>query len=157
MIKSLTIAAALLASVSIADAKHRHHHARAHITDANGNLVTVQTAAGIPIKVHPAFASKFQSLIATLVAEGHKPRFITCYARGHKSGSNHAWGGACDIDQTGWGRTSAFMYHAGSAIKSAGLYDGCSFRDCGHVEAMRGLHNTPPNLYQAVATYKDRN
>ena len=128
--------------------------------DANANratgLVTVNTAAGIKITVHPAFAHKFQALIASLVAQGHKPRFITCYARGHVSGSNHHWGGACDIDQTAWNRTSGFMYHAGNAIRSAGLYDGCSFRDCGHVEAMRGTHNSPPNLYASMETFKTR-
>lgn len=128
--------------------------------DANVNraigLVTVNTAAGIKITVHPAFAHKFQKLIATLVAQGHKPRFITCYAKGHVSGSNHHWGGACDIDQTAWNRTSGFMYRAGAAIQSAGLYDGCSFRDCGHVEAMRGTHNRPPNLYESIENFKTR-
>jgi hypothetical protein len=128
------------------------------VVDANANrvtgLVTVNTAAGIKITVHPAFAHKFQTLIASLVAQGHKPRFITCYAKGHVSGSNHHWGGACDIDQTAWNRTSGFMYHAGNAIRSAGLYDGCSFRDCGHVEAMRGTHNTPPNLYASMEKFK---
>lgn len=133
----------------------RRHKSRHHDAPVRAYLATVNTAAGIPITCHPSACSKFQALIAALVAQGNKPRFITCYARGHKSGSNHAWGGACDIDQTGWGRTSGFMYRAGAAIRAAGLYDGCSFRDCGHVEAMRGLHNHPPNIYAAVAKFKE--
>lgn len=119
-------------------------------------LVTVDTAAGIRITVNAYYADQFRALIADLVREGHKPRFITCYALGHKSGSNHAWGGACDIDQTAWGRTSGFMYHASGTIKANGLYDGCHFGDCGHVEAVRGLHNQPPNLYAAVAKFKSQ-
>lgn len=137
--------------------RSRTHHAaakRQKPTQRASGLITIDTAANIKITVHPYYADKFRSFIAELVAQGHKPRFITCYARGHKSGSNHAWGGACDIDQTGWGRTSSFMYHAKSTIHSAGLYDGCSFGDCGHVEAMRGLHNRPPNIYAAVAKFK---
>lgn len=138
----------------------RHTRRTAKAIAANGNLghrlVTVSTAAGIKITVHPAFADKFQSFISDLVRQGHKPRFITCYARGHVPGSNHHWGGACDIDQTGWNRTSGFMYHAGAAIRANGLHDGCSFRDCGHVEAMRGTHNRPPNLYAAVEKFKQQ-
>lgn len=127
------------------------------IADIKSRLVTVATAAGIKITVHPAFAAQFQAFIADLVSQGHKPRFITCYARGHVSGSNHHWGGACDVDQTGWNRTSAFMYHAGNTIRANGLYDGCSFRDCGHVEAMRGTHNNPPNVYASVEKFKQQN
>jgi hypothetical protein len=39
-------------------------------------------------------------------------------------------------------------------IKQAGLYDGCSFRDCGHIEAVRGTHNRAPNLYAAIEKFK---
>lgn len=134
-----------------------HHAARRHRERAvasSAGLVTVQTAANIKITVHPAYVGKFQALIADLVRQGHKPKFITCYARGHKAGSNHAWGGACDIDQTGWGRTSGFMYHADSTIHANGLYSGCAFRDCGHVEAMRGLYNRPPGLFAAIEKFK---
>lgn len=135
-----------------ASSRHRHEGAGSYVGRAS--MVTVSTAAGIKITVHPAYAAKFQALIAELVAEGHKPRAIGCYALGHKAGSNHAIGAACDIDQTGWGRTSGFMYHAGGAIRANGLYDGCAFGDCGHVEAMRGLFNHPPNLYAAVTKFK---
>jgi hypothetical protein len=118
--------------------------------------VVVTTAAGIDITVHAAYAAKFQALIADLVAEGHRPKFITCFARGHVPGSNHGIGAACDIDQTGWGRTSSFMYHSDGLIKRDGLYSGCAFshQDCGHVEALRGTYNKAPNLYASVAKYQ---
>lgn len=154
-----TIVAAVVALLTVfsssAEARHRHHR-----LDGNGNrampsgLVTVDTAAGIKITVNAYYADKFKALIADLVSQGHKPRFITCYARGHKSGSNHGWGGACDIDQTSWGKTSAFMYHADATIERHGLYSGSAFRDWGHVEAKRGLHNSPPNLYAVVEKFK---
>ena len=52
----------------------RGHHIRTserkphHVVDANGNsmLVTVQTAYGFNITVHPAYASKFQNFFALL-------------------------------------------------------------------------------------------
>lgn len=151
--RTIAIAAALVLAVfsSSVDARPRHHRA---VTSAVPGLVTVDTAAGLKITVNAYYADKFKALIADLVAQGHKPRFITCYARGHKSGSNHAWGGACDIDQTAWGKTSAFMYRADATIARHGLYSGSAFRDWGHVEAKRGLHNFPPNLYAAVERFK---
>lgn len=118
--------------------------------------VVVSTAANIDITVHAAYAAKFQAFIADLVAQGHHPRFITCFAYGHVPGSNHGIGAACDIDQTGWGKTSAFMYHSDGIISQAGLFSGCAFsrQDCGHVEAIRGTHNHPPNLYASLAKYQ---
>ncbi|MGB6793749.1 MAG: hypothetical protein WBE53_20370 [Pseudolabrys sp.] len=77
-----------------------------HVVDANGNsmLVTVQTAYGFNITVHPAYASKFQKFFALLKERGYKvPANITkCWARygTHVPGSNHYIGAACDI-QTG--------------------------------------------------------
>ena len=127
--------------------------------DANGNgmLVTVQTAYGFNITVHPAYASKFQKFFALLKEHGYKvPANITrCWApRGtHVAGSNHFIGAACDI-QTGWNRGPAFVYHMDDIIRQAGLYSGCAFRDCGHVEAIRGTHNRPPNLYAAMEKFK---
>jgi hypothetical protein len=38
-------------------------------------------------------------------------------------------------------------------VVQAGLYNGCSFRDCGHVEAVRGTHNRAPNLYAAMEKF----
>ena len=127
--------------------------------DANGNsmLVTVQTAYGFNITVHPAYASKFQKFFALLKERGYKvPANITkCWApRGtHVPGSNHYIGAACDI-QTGWNRGPAFVYHMDDIVKQAGLYSGCTFRDCGHVEAVRGLRNRAPNLYAAMEKFK---
>ena len=127
--------------------------------DANGNsmLVTVQTAYGFNITVHPAYASKFLKFFALLKERGYKvPANITrCWApRGtHVAGSNHYIGAACDI-QTGWNRGPEFVYHMGDIVKKAGLYNGCSFHDCGHVEAIRGTHNRAPNLYAAMEKFK---
>ena len=79
-----------------------------HVVDANGNdlMVTVQTAYGFNITVHPAYASKFQKFFALLKERGYKvPANITkCWAphRTHVAGSNHYIGAACDI-QTGLG------------------------------------------------------
>jgi len=127
--------------------------------DANGNvtMVTVQTAYGFNITVHPGYAIKFQKFFALLKERGYKvPANITrCWAPGgtHVAGSNHYIGAACDI-QTGWNRGPEFVYHMGDIVKEAGLYNGCSFHDCGHVEAVRGTHNRAPNLYAAMEKFK---
>lgn len=122
----------------------RHHHRTS--TDANGsparcahNTVATQTAYGITICVDPVHASKFVAFFASLHARGVKVTNIVCQAYGHAPGSNHLGGGACDVNQRARNRTIPAMYHAGDLIRAAGLYDGCAFRDCGHVEAMRGL------------------
>ena len=129
-----------------------------HHVDANGNriMVTVQTAYGFNITVNPAYASKFQRFYALLKEHGYKvdARINKCFARGgHVLGSNHYIGAACD-NQYGWNRAPAYMYHVGDLIRQAGLYDGCRFGDCGHVEAVRGTHNRPPNLYAAMERFK---
>jgi hypothetical protein len=130
-----------------------------HAVDANGNsmMVKVQTAYGFNITVHPAYASKFQKFFALLKERGYKvPANITkCWAPHgtHVAGSNHYIGAACDI-QTGWNRGPEFVYHMNDIVKQAGLYNGCTFRDCGHVEAVRGTHNRAPNLYAAMEKFK---
>jgi hypothetical protein len=130
-----------------------------HAVDANGNslMVTVQTAYGFNITVHPAYASKFQKFFALLKEHGYKvPANITkCWAPHgtHVAGSNHYIGAACDI-QTGWNRGPEFVYHMNDIVIQAGLYNGCTFRDCGHVEAVRGTHNRAPNLYAAMEKFK---
>lgn len=132
---------------------------KARHLDANGNgtMVTVQTVYGFNITVHPAYASKFQRFFALLKDHGyHVPANITkCWApRGtHVPGSNHYIGAACDI-QTGWNRGPRFVYHISDIIREAGLYDGCSFHDCGHIEAVRGTHNRAPNLYASIEQFK---
>jgi hypothetical protein len=100
-----------------------------------GGVVTVNTAAGIPITVASSAASKFEGFISDLVASGYKPRQIHCLAHGgHVRDSNHYWGGACDIDQSARGRTAGRMYHVVELANKWGLRDGCSFGDCGHVD-----------------------
>jgi hypothetical protein len=153
------------ASTSIKAPSLRGHHTatserKTHdIVDASGNrvMVTVQTAYGFNITVHPGYAGKFLKFFALLKERGYKvPANITrCWAPHgtHVAGSNHYIGAACDI-QTGWNRGPEFVYHMGDIVKKAGLYDGCSFRDCGHVEAMRGTHNRAPNLYAAMEKFK---
>ncbi len=142
--------------------KKRHAHAtrksKRKAVASSGmrwNMVKVRTVQGLYLEVHPAYAHKFLRLFELLAQKGIKvPREIVgCYSPGHKPGSNHRIGAACDI-QTGWNKTIPAMYHAGDLIKAAGLYDGCSFGDCGHVEAVRGLYNKAPNLYASVQKFK---
>lgn len=103
-------------------------------------IVTVQTVVGIPITVASSLASRFQSLISDFAAHGYHPHHIGCFARGgHVSGSRHYAGAACDFDQTGWGRTVSFMYHARAIIEAHGFRDGCDFSDCGHVDDGQAL------------------
>ena len=83
--------------------------------DANGNniMVTVQTAYGFNITVHPAYASKFQKFYALLKEHGYKVTAASPSAGQHGThvaGSNHYIGAACDI-QTGWNRGPPFVYH----------------------------------------------
>jgi hypothetical protein len=129
-----------------------------HVVDANGNrtMVTVKTAYGFNITVHPAYASKFLKFYVLLKEHGYKvdARINKCFARGgHVAGSNHYIGAACD-NQYGWNKAPAYMYHVGDLIRQAGLYDGCRFGDCGHVEAVPGTHNKPPNLYAALEKFR---
>jgi hypothetical protein len=137
-------------------AKHKRKHRRETASTMPWNMVKVKTVQGIYITVHPAYAHKFLRLFEILAENKvNVPKdLVGCYARGHHvRGSNHYIGAACDI-QTGWNRTIPAMYHAGKWIKEAGLYDGCSFGDCGHVESIRGTHNKPPDLYTSLAKFK---
>lgn len=140
-----------------AASKSVHHERLSSVEDANANksckhnTVARQTAYGIAICVDPTYADKFVGFFAALHARGVKVTQITCQAYGHAPGSNHIGGGACDVNQRARNRTIAAMYHAGDLIRAAGLYDGCAFRDCGHVEAMRGLGN-----YGGTRTYSAR-
>lgn len=108
-------------------------------------IVAVPTAAGIVIHVAAGLADKFQGFVADLVANGYKPAQIHCYAGGgHVPNSRHYAGAACDIDQRGWGRTAAPMYHVAALAAKHGLRDGCSFRhaDCGHIDDGRNVRYT---------------
>ena len=110
-------------------------------------MVTVQTAYGFKITAHPAYASKFQKFFALLKERGYKvPAHMTkCWAPHgtHVAGSNHYIGAACDI-QTGWNRGPEFVYHMDEIVKRLACTAACTFRDCGHVEAVRGTHNERP-------------
>ena len=134
-------------------ARHAHHTARHHrrdrspTLDANGNrsgLIHVETAANIAITVASSFAPKIQGFIADLVAHGYHPHQIHCFAQGgHVRGSLHYRGEACDFDQRGWGLTARAMYHVAALAQQHGLRDGCTFRDCGHIDSGHALARLP--------------
>lgn len=66
---------------------------------------------------------------------------------------------ACDIDQTGWNKTAGPMYRAKALAAKWGLRDGCTFRDCGHVDItprMAAGKKEPENLYAATARYREK-
>jgi hypothetical protein len=158
------LAALMLAFFAFPAQAHTHHHYRHHARHhriapeapaaAYGSgIVTVATAAGQSITVAGSLANRFQGLIADFVAHGYRPEHIGCFARGgHVRGSRHYAGAACDFDQTGWGRTVRFMYHAHSIIVAHGFRDGCEFRDCGHVDDGQSLgRNYARHDYQHFA------
>ena len=104
-----------------------------HYANARGGLVTISTAAG-SVTVSPEFAPKIKGFIADAVARGFKGR-VHCFAHGgHTRNSRHYSGNACDFAQRGWGKTTAPMYHVADLAKKHGLRDGCTFRDCGHID-----------------------
>jgi len=99
-----------------------------------GGLITVQSAAG-SITIAASFRDKIVPFIADVVARGFRGS-VHCFARGgHVRGSLHYSGNACDFAQTGWGKTRAPMYHVSDLTSKYGLRDGCSFRDCGHIDS----------------------
>lgn len=109
-------------------------YTKVHDVKASG-IVTVPTAAGINIAIAAGAAGTFQGFIGDLVAQGYRPKQIHCFAtKGHVRNSNHYRGMACDFDQSGWGKTAAPMYRVASLARKWGLRDGCTFRDCGHVD-----------------------
>ena len=100
----------------------------------SGGLITISTAAG-SVTVAPSFAPKIQAFISDVVARGFRGR-VHCYASGgHVRGSLHYRGEACDFAQRGWGKTVAPMYHVADLAARHGLRDGCTFRDCGHIDS----------------------
>ena len=105
-------------------------------------LVTVSTAAGIPITVASSVADRFVGFIADLVATGARPSTIHCAAAGgHVRHSLHYWGGACDFNGSA-SRWAPMNHHrVADLARKWDLRDGCSFRirggvpDCGHIDA----------------------
>jgi hypothetical protein len=142
-----------LRHIVIHHGRYRHYaklprHYRRHAKTPPHGLVTVDTKAGIPITVSPQFAPKMQAFVQALVARGYHPRNITCFARhGHVRGSLHYHGEACDFDQGGWGRTASTMYHITMLAAQFGLRDGCTFRDCGHIDSGPPLAPHPYHRY----------
>ncbi len=124
----------------------RYHHRRSEVEEmrillilllltlpAQADVIKVDTAAG-PITVSPSFGQKIKGFIADVVARGYKG-YVHCFAKGgHVRGSRHYSGNACDFAQTGWGKTVAVMYHVRDLAEKYGLRDGCSFKDCGHID-----------------------
>lgn len=116
--------------------KHRRHFNRIvkAIPRARRGLVSISTAAG-RITVAPSFAPAIRGFIADVVARGFKGG-VHCYASGgHVAGSLHYSGRACDFAQRGWGLTVRPMYRVADLARKWGLRDGCTFRDCGHIDS----------------------
>ena len=144
--KKLIITALMIlwAGSAQAHGHHHYHHHRYHsfigglghgLIHMMHSIERIETKAG-PIVVASNYADKFKGLIADFVDAGYHPRAIGCFARGgHVANSRHYLGEACDFDQTGWGKTTRFMYthEAAAIIHKWGFTNGCSFRDCGHV------------------------
>lgn len=126
------VVACVLATTAEARPRHHRHH---HAVDSSGNLVTIETAAG-PVTVAPAFAAPIRGFIGDVVARGFKGR-VKCFSlsRSHVPRSLHFSGNACDFAQRGWNRTVRVMYRVDDLARKWGLRNGCSFRDCGHIDA----------------------
>jgi hypothetical protein len=123
------------------------------------HTVRIMTAFNIPICVDERFAQKFGYFFAMLKERGCEVKEIVCQSWGHKRGTNHHGGGACDVDQYRRDKTHAeCMYHAGDLVKLAGLYDGCWWgnRDCGHVEGVQGLYNYGKTHYAGRSRHRTR-
>ena len=73
---SMCLVAAILSIAITTNPDAKHRHASSRVIDANGNsvMVTVKTAYGFNITVHPAYASKFQKFFALLKERGYKVR-----------------------------------------------------------------------------------
>ncbi|MGD9766597.1 MAG: hypothetical protein AB7U62_03055 [Pseudolabrys sp.] len=117
----------------------RHHdHRETHAASQRG-LVTIHTAAG-PVTVAPDFAPKISGFIGDVVARGFSGR-VKCFSlsKSHVPGSLHFSGNACDFAQRGWNKTVAVMYRVRDLAAKWGLRDGCSFRDCGHIDSGQAI------------------
>ena len=153
MTKTAILLLAALAIPSVAQARphhrpsHHSHHSHAHHhkhrvarLDANGNrvtnLVTVDTAAGISIRVAADFAASIGGFITDLVARGVHPGRIHCFAAtGHARHSLHHSGHACDFDGSANRFEDMNRNRVSDLAAKWGLRDGCEFDDCGHIDA----------------------
>jgi hypothetical protein len=104
---------------------------------AGSQYCHIRTAAG-DITIACWLAPKMEGFIADVVARGFKGR-VHCFSLSHShvAGSLHFIAEACDFAQHGWGKTVAVMYHVADLARKWGLRDGCTFRDCGHVDSGR--------------------
>ena len=111
-------------------------------------LVVAHTKLGHPYKVNAQHAHQLIGFVNDLENTYGPIHHIGCYSRwGHIRYSLHHSGNACDIEQTGWSRTSYRpMYHVGWLARKWGLRDGCSFRDCGHVDSGSFTDQAPAGL-----------
>jgi hypothetical protein len=130
---------------------------RAAVVDANGNRATRreagvadargychrETAAGTII-IACRLADRMTGFIGDVVARGFKGR-VKCFSTSasHVPHSLHFIAEACDFAQRGWGKTVAPMYRVADLARKWGLRDGCTFRDCGHIDSGRGVASVP--------------
>jgi len=129
---------------------------RAPALDSNGNAGRHETALGAkrgychvdtaagPIVIACRLADKMKGFIADVVARGFKGR-VKCFSlsKSHVARSLHFIAEACDFAQRGWGKTVAPMYRVADLARKWGLRDGCTFRDCGHIDSGRGVARVP--------------
>lgn len=103
------------------------------VTSAKAEIISVETAAGV-IRVSSTLAPKMKAFIADIVANGFRGR-IGCYAHGgHVPGSRHYSGNACDFETMRGVYPHPMLRNITAIAQQHGLRDGCSFRDCGHID-----------------------
>lgn len=101
---------------------------------------SVCSKTGACASVSPQHASKFKCLINYLDRIGYRIRFMGGYRNTKIAGttitSQHAFGRALDINQTGRNRCVGGCPRAPSVARSCGLFDGSQWRhpDAGHFE-----------------------
>lgn len=135
----------------------------ATVTVSAFTLVVAHTQRGLVYKVNQQHAHQLIGFVTELERTYGPIKHLGCYARwGHVPMSLHHTGNACDIEQTGWGRTSyRAMYGVSGLAHRWGLRDGCSFGDCGHIDVggYSWANGGPPGFVAAAeipATAADR-
>jgi hypothetical protein len=142
----LTVLVVGLASPAFAKHHHgTHHHAGGGGLYVCSGCVVKETKAG-PVAVSASDGNKLVEAINALWDEGFRGPVHCAAPNGtHVRHSLHHTGRACDMAQTGWGRSAAkIMYHASAILARFGVNDGCTFRDCGHISVgvqEAGLHH----------------
>jgi hypothetical protein len=116
---------------------HSHHYRTGHLYVCHGCVVR-ETKLG-KIAVNSKHADNFVGAINALYDAGYRGPLNCAAAGGHVAGSKHYSGDACDL-QYGHNRAPKIMYHARTILAKFGLYDGCNFRDCGHIQYGVGLN-----------------